>query len=142
MDKLLDLYQEFLDNGVSLFTWDIGAEKAATLEVNGQYAVFVDFDNIATRAEEAVVVAHEGGHCATGATHRVYSPFDLVEKHENKAWKWAVKRLISADDLDDAVASGCTELWQLADHFGVTEDLVRKAVCLYTYGNLAADLYF
>jgi len=40
------------------------------------------------------------------------------------------------------VAEGCTELWQLADRFGVTEDFVKKAVCLYVHGNLATELYF
>ena len=54
----------------------------------------------------------------------------------------AVRKLIPVEQLDDAVAGGCTELWELADRFGVTEDLMRKAVCLYVHGNLAAELYF
>ncbi len=29
-----------------------------------------------------------------------------------------------------------------ADRFGVTEDFIRKAVCLYVHGNLATELYF
>jgi len=40
------------------------------------------------------------------------------------------------------VALGCTDLWMLAEHFGVTEGFMRKVVCWYTHGNLAADLYF
>ena len=31
---------------------------------------------------------------------------------------------------------------ELAERFGVTEDFVKKAVCLYVHGNLAAELYF
>jgi len=50
--------------------------------------------------------------------------------------------LIPVDDLDDAVAQGCTEVWELAERFGVTEDFVRKAVCYYVHGNLATELYF
>ena len=50
--------------------------------------------------------------------------------------------LDDALDLDDAVAQGCTELWELAERFGVTEDFVKKAVCLYVHGNLATELYF
>ena len=46
------------------------------------------------------------------------------------------------DDLDQAVAEGCTEIWELADRFGVTEDFVRKAGCYYVHGNLATELYF
>lgn len=131
MDKLLSLYQELKDDGISLFTWDIGDEKATTLEMNGKYAIFMDFDNIATRAEEVVIAAHEGGHCATGATHKVCSPYDLVEKHENKAWKWAIKKLVPHEDLISAVGHGITELWELADYFQVTEPFMRKAVEYY-----------
>ena len=46
------------------------------------------------------------------------------------------------EELDDAVASGCTEIWELADYFQVSEDFIRKAVCWYTHGNLAQELYF
>lgn len=76
------------------------------------------------------------------ATHEVNSPFDLVAKHEYKADKWAIERALSVDELDDAVAEGHTEIWDLAEYFGVTEDFMRKAVCWYTYGNLATELYF
>ena len=104
--------------------------------------IFIDFDNVASSSEEAVIVAHEGGHAFTGATHKVCSPFDLVEKHEHKAWKWAVKNYISEEDLDNAVAEGYTDIYSLAEHFGVTEDFMRKVVCWYTHGNLATELYF
>lgn len=50
--------------------------------------------------------------------------------------------MIPVVDLDEAVAEGHTELWDLAEYFGVTEDFVKKAVCWYTYGNLATELYF
>lgn len=56
--------------------------------------------------------------------------------------KWATSHLISVDELDDAVAEGYTDIWSLADHFGVTEEFMRKAVCWYTQGNLAAELFF
>ena len=39
-------------------------------------------------------------------------------------------------------SDGHTEMWDLADYFHVTEDFMRKAVCWYTYGNLATELYF
>ena len=55
--------------------------------------------------------------------------------------KWAIARLIPEEALDEAVADGHTELWDLAEHFGVTEDFMRKAICWYTHGNLAVDEY-
>lgn len=142
MKKIISLYKELNDAGVRFYHWDMDDLQAATIEQEGRYGVFMDFGNIRTGAEELVVVAHEGGHICTGATHRVDSPYDLVEKHEYKADKWAVQRLIPEEQLDEAVADGCTELWQLAEHFGVTEEFMKKAVCWYVHGNLAAELYF
>lgn len=141
MDKLLALYDQLNTTGVSFFTWDLGEDKASTMEMNGLYAVFMDFDNIHSKAEESVVLAHEGGHASTGSTHKVCSPYDLVEKHEYKAWKWAVQRLISCAELDDAIADGCCEMWELAERFGVTQEFMEKAVCWHTYGNLAVEEY-
>ena len=142
MEKLLTLYDELNRAGVRFYHWDLDDGQACTLEMNGQYGVFMDFGNIATGAEELVAVAHEGGHVFTGATHKVSSPYDLVAKHEYKADKWAVQRLISADALDAAVAEGYTDIHSLAEYFNVTVPFMKKAVCFHTHGNLAADLYF
>jgi Zn-dependent peptidase ImmA (M78 family) len=142
MDKVIALYDELNAAGVRFYHWPMDQERAATIEQSGKYGVFMDFDNIRDSAQELVVVAHEGGHISTGSTHRVDSPYDLVEKHEHKADRWAIERLIPADELDQAVADGCTELWQLAEHFAVTEEFMKKAVCWYVHGTMATQLYF
>lgn len=87
-------------------------------------------------------LSHELGHCATGSFYSRYASRDLRERHENRADKWAIRELIPLRAFDDAIATGHTTIWELAEHFGVTENLMRKAVCLYTHGNLAANLYF
>ncbi|MBR2934067.1 MAG: ImmA/IrrE family metallo-endopeptidase [Oscillospiraceae bacterium] len=142
MEKILTLYDELNRAGVRFYHWDLDDGQACTVEMNGQYGVFMDFGNIRTAAEELVAVAHEGGHVSTGSTHKVSSPYDLVAKHEYKADKWAVQKLISADALDAAVADGHTDIYSLAEHFNVTVPFMKKAVCLHTHGNLASDLYF
>ncbi len=92
--------------------------------------------------QERVHLSHELGHCITGSFYNIYAAIDYRRRHENRADKWAITTLIPVDDLDDAVAQGCTEVWELAERFGVTEDFVRKAVCYYVHGNLATELYF
>ena len=92
--------------------------------------------------QERVHLGHELGHCVTGSFYNRYAAVDCRQRHENQANKWAIQTLIPVDDLDQAVAEGCTEIWELAERFGVTEDFVRKAVCLYVHGNLATELYF
>lgn len=93
-------------------------------------------------AEERTHMGHELGHCVTGSFYNRYSPFDVRQRHENRADKWAIRQLIPVEDLDQAVADGCCELWELAERFGVTEAFIRKAICLYVHGNLATELYF
>lgn len=92
--------------------------------------------------QERVHLSHELGHCVTGSFYNIYAAIDHRQRHENRADKWAVKELIPVEDLDEAVAQGCTELWELAEWFGVTEQFMRKAVCYYVHGNLATELYF
>lgn len=142
MEQILALYDELNSAGVRFYHWDMDEGQACTIEIDGNYGIFMDFHNIRTEAEELVAVAHEGGHVATGATHRVSSPYDLVSKHEYKADKWAIQRLIPAHALDEAVADGYTDIYALADRFNVTVPFMKKAVCFHTHGNLATNLYF
>ena len=92
--------------------------------------------------QERVHLGHELGHCVTGSFYNIYAAVDDRQRHENRANKWAIQTLIPMDALDDAIAEGCTEIWELAERFQVTEEFIRKAVCLYVHGNLAEELYF
>ena len=93
-------------------------------------------------AEERVHLGHELGHCITGSFYNRYSSFDCRQRHENRADKWAIRHLIPEEDLDEAIAEGCATTYDLADRFGVTEDFIKKAVCYYTHGNVATEIYF
>jgi hypothetical protein len=92
--------------------------------------------------QERVHIGHELGHCITGSFYSIHTAVDCRQRHENKADKWAIRQLIPVEQLDEAVAEGCTEIWDLAEHFGVTELFIRKALCLYAHGNVADELYF
>ena len=92
--------------------------------------------------QERVHLSHELGHCATGSFYNIHAAVDSRQRHENRANKWAIQALVPVEELDDAIASGCTEVWELAERFQVTEDFIRKTVCWYVHGNVAAELYF
>ena len=105
---------------------------------------FIGMDDRVTAGgtQERVHLSHELGHCLTGSCYNIYAAAALRARHENRADKWAIRRLIPVSDLDDAIAAGHTELWDLADYFGVTETFLKKAICLYVHGNTASELYF
>jgi len=87
------------------------------------------------KSEQEITVhkAHELGHCMTGAFYNKYSKFDLISKHEYRANKWAIKKLIPKDELIETVESGYTETWQLAEYFEVTEEFIIQALKFYNY---------
>ena len=92
--------------------------------------------------QERVHLGHELGHCVTGSFYSIHTAVDCRQRHENKADKWAIQALVPVEELDAAIASGYTEFWELAERFDVTEEFIRKAVCFYVHGNVAAELYF
>lgn len=145
--EMFDLYKWIDDQGVFLFDRQLpfsnGDSKAVTicLDDSETYGVFLDRRRLETSAEARTALGHECGHCATGTTHKLYGTQELIAHHENRANKWAIKKLVPEDELERAVARGCTEVWELAEYFNVTEDCIRKAICWYKYGNLNPELY-
>ena len=117
-------------------------EALSIMDEEGFCFVAIDPDKIRSEADERSKLAHELGHCITGSFYNQYSKFDCRQRHENRADKWAISQLITVDDLDEAVADGCCEIWELAERFGVTDDVIKKAVCYYVHGNVATELYF
>ena len=122
-----------------------------SLPENGSMSIMMDNGNCVIGmddsirdgdAQERVHLGHEIGHCVTGSFYNRYAAMDLRQRHENRANKWAIQTLIPVEALDDAVAEGCHEIWELAERFSVTEDFIRKTLRYYVHGNVAAELYF
>ncbi|WOC33021.1 MULTISPECIES: ImmA/IrrE family metallo-endopeptidase [Caproicibacterium] len=126
-----DLYEELTAQQIAFYQFDVGEQKSATIEMRGRYAVFIDMASFPTLAESKRAIAHEIGHCATGCTHQVCSPLDLIEKHEFEANKWATERFLPYDEICTALAEGHIEPWQLAEYFGISEKAIRWALRYY-----------
>ena len=138
-----ELYQLAAKQNISVLTYPLAYNGSLSLQSeDGRCTIAMDQTVQDGAVLERVHLAHELGHCLTGSFYNIHATLDRRQRHENRADKWAIRSLIPVDDLDDAIASGCTELWALADHFGVTEPFMKKAICLYVHGNLASELYF
>ena len=138
-----DLYQEAEKSNIDVEWFSLRTDQSMAIQMqDGSCAIALDPQKIDTAYKANTSLGHELGHCKTGSFYNPYAKLDIRERHEIRADKWAIHRLIPVYKLDLAVAEGYTTLWDLADYFGVTEDFMRKAVCWYTHGNLAADLYF
>lgn len=143
MTDLLELYRMASEYGVTVDCFELGKREALSfMDTDGECYIAIDPFRLQSPQDERMKLAHEMGHCCTGSFYNQYATCDVRQKHENCANKWAIKKLIPAEDLDDAVANGYTDISSLAEYFEVTEDFMRMAVCWYTHGNLAVDLYF
>ena len=143
MRAISDLYGTAQLNNIPVDHFSLGSREALSLmDEEGCCYIALDPAWVRSSADERTKLAHELGHCLTGSFYNIYATADNRRRHENRADKWAVEYLIPARELDEAVAAGYTHLWHLAEYFGVSEDMIRKALCWYVYGNMAAELYF
>lgn len=88
---------------------------------------------------ERTVMAHDLGHCMTGSFYTRNDPDFIRRRMENRADKWAIKKLVPKSKLKLAIQNGYSEVWQLAEFFGITEEMMTKALCWYRNGNLATE---
>ena len=140
---ILDLYNLAAQENIEVIQYPMHDNGSISfMAESGNCYIGMDESVQGSSAQERVHLSHEIGHCLTGSFYNRYAAVDSRDRHENRADKWAVKKLIPVDELDAVVAGGCTEIWELAERFGVTEEFVRKAVCYYVHGNLATELYF
>jgi len=83
------------------------------------------------------VLSEELGHhfTSTGdqAIKRHYCIQDRlsIDKIEYKALRWAANFLVPENDLLDAIASGLCEIWELAEEFDVSEEMMRFRMRLF-----------
>ena len=124
--------KDVCDLNILLLYHQIGFTDAASLEMGGEFAIFLDLSQLPSSAQQCEALAHELGHCATGCTHKVSSSWDLISKHEHKANRWAYEKYLPEEELRRLMQDGCTEVWQLAERLGFPEKTVRDAVLYWT----------
>lgn len=129
---MTDLHQIADDAGIRIEYCRIPLNESISVEdVDGDF-ILMDCGLINARPKERVHLAHELGHCIKGAFYNPYAALDIREKHEKRATRWAIQKLIPWRELENAVSAGVTEIWELAEAFDITEDFVRKAIDYYT----------
>lgn len=83
------------------------------------------------------VFAEELGHHFTTVGNHMPRAFHSIsdrakiDKAEYKAIRWAANYLIPENDLLDALRSDLYEIWELAEHFCVTEEVVTFRLRLF-----------
>ena len=132
MFEISDFYQYCRKNDVDVIPFAGCPQPGATIRDRGYYAVFLDFTKICSTRLLRGVCYHELGHVATGALHKVDSPFDLVERSEYRANRWAAEQYLPQEEFREAFRLGYTEPWQLAEYFDLPEADILTALNYWT----------
>lgn len=130
---MFNMLQAAKTHGFTLTPWDQKETPeftAATVFYRKKYYVFINYDNIETNAEAKTIEAHEAGHCISGTTHKLHSPFELIEKNEYKADYAAAKLVVAPDELKARLQRG-EELWEIAENIGITIPFLQRIIYIY-----------
>ena len=128
MFEIANFYEYCKQNQVDVIPYAGCPQPGATIRDQGFYAVFLDFTKIQSTRLLRGVCYHELGHVATGALHKVDSPYELAERSEYRANRWAAQHHLTAEDFRQAFSDGCREIWELAEYFELPERDVRSAL--------------
>ena len=132
MFELSDFYGYCRANQVDVIPFAGCPCPGATVRDGVYMAVFLDFTQIRSTRLLRGVCCHEMGHVATGALHKVDSPYELAERSEYRANRWCAQHYLTQEDFREAFQAGYTEPWQLAEFFDMPERDVRSALTYWT----------
>lgn len=143
MMELMALYRLAEQEDIPVDCFELRKRESLSLmDTDGSCYIAINPLFLDDSTDEKIKLAHELGHCETGSFYNQYATQDIRRKHENRADKWAIMKLIPRDELGAAVEAGYSDVWSLADYFGVSVEFMRKAICWHMHGNLAAEQYF
>ena len=103
MFELSDFYHYCKDHKVDVIPYSQCPAPGATIRDEGFYAVFLNFTQIRSTRVLRGVCCHEMGHVATGALHKVDSPYELAERSEYRAKRWTAQQYLTEADFRDAL---------------------------------------
>lgn len=118
------------ENNIVLDYCRLPLNKSLSFEDSQKKYIVMDESDM-TESERKTCLAHELGHCMTGAFYRAYSPLETRSRCEYKANMWMIENLMPKNEVEKAFSMGIVEVWELAEYFGVTEDTVRFACYEY-----------
>lgn len=128
MFELSEFYTQCRESGVDIIPFAGCPAPGATIRDGEFYAIFLDFTKIHGIRLLKGVCCHELGHAATGALHKVNSPYETVERSEYRANRYVAQRFLTREDFAQAFCAGCREKWELSDYFDLPEADVEKAL--------------
>jgi len=131
-EKLFDAVHE---SEIVYVATDSHRRPAKAIHIGGDYGIIFNESAFKTTAERYTALAHDKAHCDTGAVYRDSSSLYTKRQAEEQAWRETIRELLPFEAFRDAMLE-CVKYHEyfageLAERFGVTEELVEKAIVYY-----------
>lgn len=105
--------------------------KAIIGKVNEKYCIGLNYSKISNSREEKELLAEELGHYYHDAFYNTTSDKVVIDQKEYRAKKWQCTILISITDFKYAFQKGITSLYDIAEYFNLSENVVQFAYNYY-----------
>lgn len=125
------LEQAAYNEGIDIDNYEISFAKSFIVDRPSGYYIAMDYSQIESVQEEATLLAHELGHYYTGYLYRKDTPLQTKGRCEYRANAWMVKILCPIDKLRIVLASGASQIWEIANNLMLPDDLVKQAIYVY-----------
>lgn len=120
VNSLERLEQELADLDVVVVWSPVGQHNGVYGETE-QGEKYICINPILTQASKLSTLAHEAGHAACGLQ-------DTPDRNENKAERWAVRKLIHPREIIEATVSGAQSYYDLADYLNLDYEFVKNSI--------------
>ena len=127
-----DVYNKIQENNIRIFPFGLQNIKSVSIETNNKYGIFMNYNEIENSDDEFCIATHEYGHCMSGSTHPLNSPFDIISRHEYRADRKSVLDFLPIDRIKSAIKDGCRSAYEFSEYLEVPEQFVITAFQHYT----------
>lgn len=135
--EVLDMYKIAENEKIDVLNYKWTNTKARIFEINNNYYIGLDNNQIENSIEETEILAEELGHYYCNALYYIDSDKIVRDKCEYRAKKWAYSVLVPFQKLKEKIIQGLN-LYDLADYFNVDYKYMNDCINFYTekYGIL------
>lgn len=125
-----ELYSLAAKQGIETHTISCPKSKAVTISIKNKKYIGIDPSVFKSEYNERLILAHEIGHALTNAYYTdLENPINII-RMEHRANKKTVEMLVPKNKLDKIINENST-VFELAEHFSVPEEMIKKALWLY-----------
>lgn len=130
--SLNDLYNIADNEGITVMSANCPECCAISMmSPSGKCYIGMDYSVIENERQERQYLAHDMGHCESGAFYNKYSPFNVISQQEFRANKKALQYLVPREELEYLLKNERLETWELCEYFDVDYEYIQIAFWVY-----------